>query len=350
MRSSSGSTGTVWPWMPDDVVGVPAEQQPDDLGVVEHGDLVVRAGQLVDRPLLTVEDELAARAVGDDQVWRVGCHALELLAGAGQGEATVRADHALAEAHAATVPSLWVVDLFPAPFPDHGGEHVAVLCATDGLLREDLVVMAAHVVDDLQRPACALVYELVLHQPAELGAVIVDDVAAMDDVLGDNEATAAGLEEGFVDLLGQARFLVEELEDLVVDREEVTHTVEMFSKPASAQTDQSRATTSSELSIVKTLPCVTMPEQQVFFDAGSVAPIAHRRPRRSYMRADEGLDGGAERSHHAARRQVVTVVGDRLEMAVRSDRRPARLAQHRSLFGLQRASRASCVHGVILRS
>ena len=73
---------------------------------------------------------------------------------------------------------------------------------------------------------------------------------------------------------------------------DVTHAVVMFSKPASAHTDHSRATTSSELSTVKTLPWVTMPEQHVFSDAGPVPPIAQRRPRRSYIRATRGSTEG----------------------------------------------------------
>ena len=73
---------------------------------------------------------------------------------------------------------------------------------------------------------------------------------------------------------------------------DVTHTVVMFSKPASAHTDHSLATTSSELSTVKTLPWVTMPEQHVFSDADPVPPIAQRRPRRSYIRATRGSTEG----------------------------------------------------------
>ena len=73
---------------------------------------------------------------------------------------------------------------------------------------------------------------------------------------------------------------------------DVTHAVVMFSKPASAQTDHSRATTRSELSTVKTFPWVTMPEQHVFSDAEPVPPIAQRLPRRSYVRAMRGsMDG-----------------------------------------------------------
>ena len=75
---------------------------------------------------------------------------------------------------------------------------------------------------------------------------------------------------------------------------DVTHAVVMFSKPVSAHTDHSRATTSRELSTVKTLPLVAMPEQHVFSDAGPVPPIAQRRPRRSYMRATRGSTLGAK--------------------------------------------------------
>src|ERR1019366_9257793 len=49
--------------------------------------------------------------------------------------------------------------------------------------------------------------------------------------------------------------------------EDVTQVVVMFSSPASAHTDHNRATTSRELSIVKTLPWVTMPEQQGFTES-----------------------------------------------------------------------------------
>ena len=75
---------------------------------------------------------------------------------------------------------------------------------------------------------------------------------------------------------------------------DVTHVVVTFSSPASAQTDHSRATTSSELSTVKTLPWVTIPEQHVLSEAAPAPPIAQRRPSRSYRRPMSGSTAGVK--------------------------------------------------------
>ena len=95
---------------------------------------------------------------------------------------------------------------------------------------------------------------------------------------------------------------------------DVTHVVVMFSSPASAQTDHSRATTSSELSTVKTLPWVTIPEQHVLSEAAS-GPAHGPAPAEQVVQApDERLHSRGEGAHDAARRQVVAVVGNRLLM------------------------------------
>ena len=44
--------------------------------------------------------------------------------------------------------------------------------------------------------------------------------------------------------------------------------------------------------MVKTLPWVTMPEQQVFCEAGAMAPMAQRLPSRSYKRPMSGSTDG----------------------------------------------------------
>jgi len=89
---------------------------------------------------------------------------------------------------------------------------------------------------------------------------------------------------------------------------DVTHAVVMFSRPASAHTDQSRATTRSELSTVKTLPCVTMPEQQC--SATRIPSRPSPAPAEKIVKPrDERLDRRRKGSHHTARGQVVAVAG-----------------------------------------
>ncbi len=44
--------------------------------------------------------------------------------------------------------------------------------------------------------------------------------------------------------------------------------------------------------MVNAPPWVAIPEQQVFCDCGTMAPMAQRRPRRSYTRAISGSTAG----------------------------------------------------------
>ena len=71
---------------PDDVVRVPAEKKACQLCVVEHRDLEIGARELVDGPLLTIEDKAAARAVGDDQAGAKGAMLSNFL----RAQATVK--------------------------------------------------------------------------------------------------------------------------------------------------------------------------------------------------------------------------------------------------------------------
>ena len=183
-----------------EVPRVVAQQQAGDFLVGEHGDAVSvlpvgLAFGLGYHILPAVEEIRAAGAVGDDHVGVVRLHGLEFLVGVGKGIAAVGLDVVLPETVAAAVAAFGVVDDAASPGFHHAAQHVGVFGSAYPLGREHLGVVAAYVLDDLQRFAGPLVDEAVGGLFRDEVPVFVYQVACVCDISGLLEFPAAGFPE-----------------------------------------------------------------------------------------------------------------------------------------------------------
>ena len=136
--------------------GVVAQHQPGHLLVGQHRDSVAvlavgRALHLGDGVLPLVEEHRAARTVGHDEIGLVGRHALQFLVRVGDRIAAVGLHEVVAEPESAAMAAFGIVDALAAPRLDHAGQHIGEFRSSDPGFRKYLGVMAADVLDDLQR-------------------------------------------------------------------------------------------------------------------------------------------------------------------------------------------------------
>ena len=171
---------------------------------------------LGDDILPTVEEIGTARAVGDDQVGLVRLHRLELLVRVRLGIAPVGLHEILAEAEAAAVTALGVVDHLAAPGLDHADQDMRILGATEALRRKHLRIMAPDVLDHLQGLARLDVDQRELHLLGDVESELIDEVAGMGEILRLGELLLARVPEVLADLGLQLGILMPGLQRLGV--------------------------------------------------------------------------------------------------------------------------------------
>ena len=146
----------------------------------------------------------------------VGLHGLELLVGVGDTVSAVGLDQILAEAEAAAMPALRIVDDLASPGVHHAAEDARVLGASDTLVREHLGIVAADMLHYPQRFAGHVVYEIVLGLGSDFVAELVYKVTGVSQVFRFVELPPAGLPEILADACFEFRELAPGLEDLGV--------------------------------------------------------------------------------------------------------------------------------------
>ena len=146
-------------------------------------------------------------------------HRFEFLFRVGYRVSPIGHDQVVAEAEAAAMPPLRIVDHFAAPRLDHAGQHVGELRSADAGFRKNLRVVTADVLDSAQRPARLGVDQPVFRLRGDLFAVVEDHVGGVRQILRLAELAAGRLVKvfaGFLFLLGK---VVPQLERLAVDAE-----------------------------------------------------------------------------------------------------------------------------------
>ena len=180
---------------------------------------VGRTLHLGDGILPLVEEHRAARAVGHDEIGLVGGHAFELLVRIGNRVAAVGLHQIVAEAEAAAVAPLGIVDALAAPRLDHAGQHVGELRAADARLGENLGIVAADVLDHAQRFARHGIDQTAVGAGGNLVAEVEDDVRGVGQALRLAEFAAGRLVEVFARTLLGFGELVPGGEHLGIDAE-----------------------------------------------------------------------------------------------------------------------------------
>ncbi len=125
----------------------------------------------------------------------VRLHALELLVGVRKRVAPVSLDEVLSEAEAAAMSAFRVVYDLSAPGFYHAGKHIRILGTAYTLGRKHLGIMAADMLHYLERLSRMDIDEPVSGHGGYLVAVVIDEVAGMNNESGLGEFKLAGFPE-----------------------------------------------------------------------------------------------------------------------------------------------------------